>query len=223
MGERGYYMLTCVTWNTQGSNAVEMHVEKLLTDGADVIFLQESAESGDVQGYTYDFQGRTGTSSRPGILYGGTRSRWHGGYQGATSVLTRQGLGATASNIIVHPDGVSRGVLYTTIARGGATLYLCTIHAWSPTGNDWDLIAGNLMGQIIALVGANPVIVGGDFNQAAGRSAIGAWAIPGSSHFGGGALDGFWLYNFPAGAVNSCGLYGSSKGDHYPAWAQINI
>lgn len=216
-------MLTCVTWNTQGSNAVQASVENLLGDGADVVFLQEGAESGDQIGYTYDYQGHIGTYSRPKVLYEGTRTRWHGGYQGATSIVLRQGLGATPSQVLNNPDGVSRGVLYTTIPRAGTTLYLCSIHAWSPSGNDWDLIAGNLQGQIIATVGGNPVVVGGDFNQAAGRSGLGTWVIPGGSHFGGGALDGFWLYNFPAGSVNSAGIAGSAKGDHFPVWAQINI
>ncbi|GAO92229.1 endonuclease/exonuclease/phosphatase family protein [Pseudomonas syringae] len=216
-------MLTCVTWNTQGSNGVEKSVESLFLNGADVIFLQESAESGDVIGNTYDFQGHTGSHSRPGVLYQGTRARWHGGYQGATSIVLRQNLAMTPSQVIAHPDGISRGVLYTTIQRGLQTLHLCSVHAWSPNGNDWDLIHNNLMSRVIAVAGANPVIVGGDFNQAANRSAVGQWAIPGGSHFGGGSLDGFWLYNFAVNPVTGMGLYGSEKGDHFPAWANINI
>lgn len=129
----------------------------------------------------------------------------------------------TPSQVIAHPDGVSRGVLYTTIQRGLQTLHLCSVHAWSPNGNDWDLIHNNLMSRVIAVAGANPVIVGGDFNQAANRSAVGQWAIPGGSHFGGGSLDGFWLYNFAVNPVTGMGLYGSEKGDHFPAWANINI
>ncbi|WP_180987645.1 hypothetical protein, partial [Pseudomonas syringae] len=109
-------------------------------------------------------------------------------YQGATSIVLRQNLAMTPSQVIAHPDGVSRGVLYTTIQRGLQTLHLCSVHAWSPNGNDWDLIHNNLMSRVIAVAGANPVIVGGDFNQAANRSAVGQWAIPGGSHFGGGSL-----------------------------------
>jgi hypothetical protein len=114
-------MLTCVTWNTQGSNAVQASVEKLFVDGADVVFLQEAAESGDQIGNTYDFAGHTGTRSRAQVLYEGTRARWHGGYQGATSIVLRQGLGATQSQILNNPDGGSRGVLYTTIIQSPET------------------------------------------------------------------------------------------------------
>lgn len=220
-------MLNCVTWNMQGGTGANSIVEKLIQrEGADVVFLQESAERGDTIGNIYDYVGNSGRGANK-VHYEGTRMRWHGGYQGATSIVLRQGLGATLSGTIAHPTGDGRGVLYTTIPRAGMTLYLCSIHAWSPSGNDWDKVAGCLLNEIVNLVGNNPVIAGGDFNKAAGREKnIGSWELAGGSQMSGGTLDGFWLYNLPQngyGDVNSVGVYNSNKGDHFPVWMQINL
>lgn len=94
---------------------------------------------------------------------------WHGGYLGATSIAFKQCLAATLSGTIPHPTGGDRGVLYTKIPRAGITIYFFSTHAWSPSGNVWDKVAGCLLDNIFNFADKNPVIAGGDFNKAVGR------------------------------------------------------
>jgi endonuclease/exonuclease/phosphatase family metal-dependent hydrolase len=229
-------MLTCVTWNLQGGTASTSAIQRILEEGADVVFAQEAAESGDIVGKWYDFEGRFGTKSRSKGTYVGARRVWHSGYQGGTAIYLKGNLTLAGENphffSLHHPrddedkDRVYRGVAYVEIVLDQKSdadpnrLLLCTVHAWSPNGNDWDRIAKSLRSEIIKLADGKPVIVGGDFNAAAGRDEdFGTWVLPGPSHMIGGSLDGFWFQNVKGPHEKS--VLNSAKGDHWPSRVQF--
>ncbi|MBJ9241160.1 endonuclease/exonuclease/phosphatase family protein [Citrobacter braakii] len=216
-------MLKFMTWNMQGGTGKEIYISNLLThEKANVIFLQEARAKGEQIGTVSTEHSFTGSNTRPGTFFTCFKTTWHGGYQGGTGIVTSAELGVTEVKIVSHPKGSGeRGLLYTTLKRGDKLIYLFCVHAWSPTGADFDKIDTSLLDQIITIAEGNYIVVGGDFNKAAGRySDSGAWALPSSSHFSGGSLDGFWVHNLKIESFGRCSVKDS---DHCPTWMYIDI